>query len=387
MEAFKAFAGINNRLPPERIHSLPTQTDPTCELVTATNIDIDDSGRAARRAGQTLKVAGASHSLWCDALCLCVQAGVLKQINTDYTTTTLATGLNSDYVSYQRVNDRIYWSNGTQNGVIGNSVNRAWGLPIPNLPMVTKISGNLSAGTYQYSMTTIRDGMESGAALTGTIELAAGQGLRFSFTGNVALYVTESNGTTLFQCATSNAGSYDHIGGQLSLPLDTQWLDQPPAGQCLTHYKGRLYIASGQFIYVTTALGYELCDLRDYLSVDSSKITMLAGLENGLLVGTEKATYYLSGSSLAEFSITPKGSPTIPRTLRLEDGQTVTGKAEYAGRKVALFTTTEGICLASPDGSVVNLTQDRYNFTASGIGAAGFRNDTTLTQYLLFLQN
>lgn len=387
MEAFKAFAGINNRLPPERIHSLPTQTDPTCELVTATNIDIDDSGRASRRAGQTLKVAGASHSLWCDAICLCVQSGSLKQINADYTTTTLAAGLNSDYVNYERVNDRVYWSNGTQSGVIVDGVNRSWGMPVPNLPTVSKISGNLSAGTYQYSMTTLRDGMESGAALAGTVELTVGQGLRFTFTGNVALYVAEPNGTTLFQCATSNTGTFDHIGGQLSLPLDTQWLDQPPAGQCLTEYRGRIYIASGAFIYATTALGYELCDLRDYLSVDNSKIALLAGLENGLLVGTEKGTYYLSGASLAEFSITIKGAAAIPRTLKLEDGQTVTGKAEYAGRKVALFTTTEGICLASPDGSVVNLTQERYDFTASGIGAAGFRNDTTLTQYLLFLQN
>jgi hypothetical protein len=386
MQTFKAFAGINNRLPPERIHSLPTQTDPTCELVTATNIDIDDSGRAARRAGQTLKVAGASHSLWCDAICLCVQAGALKQINTDYSTTTLATGLTADYVSYQRVNDRVYWSNGTQNGVIVDGVNRSWGMPIPNLPTVSAISGNLTAGTYQYSMTTLRDGMESGAALAGTIELTVGQGLRFTFTGNVSLYVTEPNGTTLFQCATSNTGTYDHIGGALSLPLDTQWCDQPPAGQCLTQYRGRIYIASGQFIYATTALGYELCDLRDYLSVDNSKITMLAGLENGLLVGTEKATYYLSGMSLAEFTTLPKGAAVIPRTLLIEDGQTVTGKAEYAGRQVALFTTTEGICLASPDGSVVNLTQDRYGFSAAGIGAAGLRNDATLTQYLLFLQ-
>ena len=379
METFKSFAGINNRLPVERL----AETD----LATGNNINLNDSGSASRRAGQTLKVAGASHSLWCDAICLCVQAGVLKQINADYSTTTLATGLNADYVNYERVNDRIYWSNGTQSGVIVNGVNRSWGLPIPNLPSVSKISGNLSAGTYQYSMTTLRDGMESGAALAGTIELSAGQGLRFTFTGNVALYVTEPNGTTLFQCATSTTGTYDHLGGLLSLPLDTQWLDQPPAGQCLTSYRGRIYIAQGQFIYVTTALGYELCDLRDYLTVDNSKITMLAGLENGLLVGTEKATYYLSGGSLAEFSITSKGAAVIPRTLKLEDGQTVTGKAEYAGRKVALFTTTEGICMASPDGSVVNLTQERYDFSAAGVGAAGFRNDTALTQYLLFLQN
>jgi hypothetical protein len=378
MQTFKAFAGINNRLPIERL----AETD----LATGNNIDIDDSSRASRRAGQTLKVAGATHSLWCDTLCLCVQSGALKQINADYTTTTLATGLNSDYVNYERVNDRIYWSNGTQTGVIANGVCRSWGQAIPNLPMVTKISGNLQAGTYQYSMTTLQDGMESGAALAGTIELTDNQGLRFAFTGHVALYVTEPNGTTLFQCATSNTGTYDHLGGALSLPLDTQWCDVPPAGQCLTSYRGRIYIAQGQFIYATTALGYELCDLRDYLSVDNSKITMLAGLENGLLVGTEKATYYLSGMSLTEFTMLPKGAAVIPRTLLIEDGQTVTGKAEYAGRKVALFTTTEGICLASPDGSVVNLTEDRYGFSASGIGAAGLRNDATLTQYLLFLQ-
>jgi hypothetical protein len=387
--AFKAFAGIRNTLPPERLEP--------ADLVAADNIDLDDSGRASRRAGQTLKVSGAAHSLWSEhGLCLLVQSGALKRLNPDYTTATLAAGLSADAVSYLSVNGRVYWSNGTQSGVIADGVNRNWGLPTPIYPpMATPIFGNLTAGTYQYAMTTLRDdGQESGTGLAGTINLDDNAGLRFTWdesapdVAEVALYVSEPNGMVLYQAAiVATSGSYDFTGGQLALPLDTQWLDKPPAGQCLAFYKGRIYIAQGAFIYATTALGYEHVDLRDYLAVDGAKITLLGPLESGLLVGTETGLYFLFGNALSEFVIVPRSQAgVIPRSLLLQDGQQVTGKAEYAGRNVALFATTEGICIALPDGSVQNLTSNRYQFTPAGVGAAVLRNDATLTQYLLFLQ-
>lgn len=382
---FKTFAGIKNTLPPERLEP--------ADLIAADNIDLDESGRAARRAGQTLLVTGDAHSIWSEnGLCLFVKDGVLKQLYADYSTGALVAGLNDAPVSYLNVNDRVYWSNGTQTGVVAGGVNRSWGMDAPlYMPMATPISGSLTAGTYQYLMTRLRDdGQESGAGLAGSIDLSDNSGLRFSWSedaAEVALYLTEPNGTTLYQAAiVPAAGTYDFTGGNLSLPCDTQWLDKPPAGQCMAFYRGRIYIGHGAFIYATTALGYEHVDLRDYLAIDGSTITMLAPLEAGLLVGTEDGLYFLGGNALSEFAIVPRQQVAVlPRSLLLQDGQQVTGKAEYAGRQVALFTTAEGICMATPDGSVMNMTQDRYAFNAAGVAAAGFRNDALLTQYLLFM--
>lgn len=386
---FRTFAGIKNTVPAERLEP--------GDLVQADNIDLDESGRASRRAGQTLMRSDGAHSLWAHGdLCLLVQGGALQQMQPNFNTETLTDGLSDAPMQYLPLNGRVYWSNGTKSGMVDGGVNRSWGLPVPDYPpMATPIAGSLRAGTYQFVMTFQReDGQESGAGVAGCIDLTDDSGIHFDWSHDVpeataaVLYVTEPNGSTLYRAAVvPTAGSHDHAVSHLSLPLDTQWLDQPPAGQCLAHYRGRIYIAQGPFLYATTALGYELCDLRDYLAIDGHTITMLAPLEAGLLVGTEAGLYFLGGNALSEFVRVPRQQGgVLARSLILRDGQEVTGGAELAGREVALFATTNGICLGLPDGSVSNLTQDRYAFTPNAVAAAGFRNDALLTQYLLFFQ-
>ena len=398
---FASFAGIRNTLPAERLHALPTKDDPTCDLVEAVNVDIDNSGQAARRAGQSIKRAGAAHSLWAQGdMCLFVTGTTLRRLYPDYTSELLASGLTANLpMAYVEVNGRVYWANGVQSGVLADGRSRSWGMEIPATPGLSAIGGYLTAGKYQCLVTHIRsDSQESGAGLPGQIELAAEGGIRVTWElpddtdiDHVQVYLSEPNGMILY--AAGVPVDVDDLfaeitSARLALPLNTQWQDKPPAGTCLAYSRGVIYIAKAGFVFPTTALGYEYCDLRDYLALDGSGERFLIGVEHGLFYGNAKRVYFLAGDRLADFTVTTISETAGVRGSALHvDGEMATGLKELAGKTCAMFTCGDGVMLGLPDGSVMNLTQERYRFTATAVGAAGFHQSDTLNQYLLFLQS
>lgn len=389
--SYGQFAGIRNTAPPERLAP--------GDLVEADNIDIDGGGRAMRRAGRQLVLPGTIHSLWAEAdVCLYLAGEAMYRLHPDFSTELLALGLSGAPMAYLALDGRVYHSDGAATGVFDGAGVRSWGIAID--PIVTAASataGSLPAGVYQYAMTWRRsDGQESGTGLAGSISLPEHAGIRFSWAvpadpdlTEALLYLSAPDGATLYRAVVADieAATSTYTGGPRVLPLATQWYDAPPPGQCLAHYRGRIYIGAGAFLYATTALGYEWCDLRDFLAIDGATITMLAPLEAGLLVGTGAGLHFMAGNTLAELAASRRGSDAVlARSLVMADGQSVTGKSELAGRTVALFATAAGICMADPAGNVVNLTEERYAFDAVGNASAGLRRDDTLTQYLLFLQ-
>jgi hypothetical protein len=394
---FNAFAGINNNLPAERIRGVPTKDNPTCELVAGVNVDIDDSGQIRRRPGQVTKVAGAVHSLWASQdNCLFIAGTSLKRLNPDFSATTLANGLTADAVAaYVEVNDRIYWTNGVQTGVVSAAGNRTWGMEAADSPTLAAIAGQMGAGLYQAAITFVRgDGQESGAGMTSQITLTADQGVRLTWTAptdpaivEVNLYLSEPDGMILYQAAavTAVAGTADVTNPTLALPLNTQWNDAPPAGAHLAYHNGRIFIAEGAFVFGTTALGYEYVDLRDYLALDGTSIGFLVGVPGGLYIGTAKAVYFAGGDRLENFTRrTLVESSAITGSAVLADGFAVTGRAEMDGHQVVLFATAAGIHMGTEDGAITNLTQNRYALPAMGASAALFRDPHTIQQYQLF---
>lgn len=395
---FTNFSGIKNTMPPERLHSLPTRDNPSSDLVTALNVDIDNSGQVSRRAGQTLKVAGAAHSLFSlGADCFFVQGNALQRLNTDFSVSTLATGLTLNApASFVKVNQRTYWSNGQQVGVIDGG-NRSWGMAIPASPGLLPVAGGqLKAGSYQVAITfTRRDAQESGAGLPATMVLADAAGLQVSWapptdgdTEQALIYVSEPNGMVMYLAgvAAAAAGSMTVTSSRLLLPLASQWMDKPPAGQCLAYHRGRIYIGVNEFLFGTTALGYEYVDYRDYLALDGTAIAFVIGVERGLYIGTGKAVYFVSGDKLEDFTyrVVVEGAG-IARSAVPVDGFAATSNPAMAGQQCVLFATAIGICMGMPEGSITHLTQNDYRFAAKPSGAAHFRETDTLNQYLLSL--
>ena len=384
----KTFAGVRNTLPAERLKPE--------DLVEAVNVDLDDSGRPSRRGGQVTHIAGNVHSLWSDGVtCLYVSDGGMYSLFPDFSTKLVALGLSEAPMAYLSVNERIYHSDGRRSGVFDGGAVRSWGIPLDALPLTaTTTSGALPAGVYQMAMTLIRnDGQESGTGLALRLDLPENSGITFSWPTDdlpagvvdVALYLTAPDGAILMQAVVVDVldGATTYRGGARSLPLATQWFDAPPAGQCLAHYRGRIYIAVGAELFATTALGYEWCDLRDFLPFDGTRINLVAAVDNGLFIGTERAVYFAGGQDFGGFTVTVKlDGAAVAGSLVTGDGQKVTGRAELAGVAVVMFATSAGIVVGLPDGSLNNLTQERYLFS-TGVGAAVLRHDSTKTQYLL----
>lgn len=134
LEEWSGFLGLRNNVDPESFSRE--------DLVTALNVDIDDSLGIGRRKGFSSPVtANIDRDLWASgSVCLGVGSNTLKKVNPDYSTATLYAGLSpSRSLSYAAVADRVFWSNGVQTGCVQGSVNRSWGITPPGAFTATAV--------------------------------------------------------------------------------------------------------------------------------------------------------------------------------------------------------------------------------------------------------
>ncbi len=122
--------GLNNIVDPVRL-KYDADTG-VAELAEAVNVDIDNTGRVSRRAGQETVSIGAYHSLFCDkADCFVVEdraadAAIFK-VATDFTLSGVRSGLTKGArVSFCQIGGKTYYANGYQNGVIEAGISSPW---------------------------------------------------------------------------------------------------------------------------------------------------------------------------------------------------------------------------------------------------------------------
>jgi len=402
-KTFAAFAGIRNTLSTERLERAASQSgnrDIRTDLEAATNVDIDDSGRVSRRAGQQVIIPDAAHSLWSDdETCLFVQAGTLYQLNANYTKRALVSGIGNTPVHYLALNGVVYWSNAVTTGAVVEGTVHTWGMAVPaSQPNASVVAGSLVAATYLYAATYVRaDGQESGTGMASRIDLKDGAGLRFVWPAppsrdvvGINIYVSEPNSESMFLAVSAPiaAGNATFNGGLLATPLNTQWQDAPPPGQELAFHRGRIYIAQGEFLFASSALGYSYVDMRDYLALDGTIIRFVVGVDHGMFVGTDESVYFLKGDRFDQMEIdSVVETYGVAGSAILVDGFVATGDDKLSGLTCAMFATGSGICLGTPDGATVNLTYDRFQTTMPRSGAAVLRTSQTQTQYLLTLHD
>jgi hypothetical protein len=385
---YAAFTGVRNDVDPERFAA--------SDLFSAVNIDIDKSGRISRRTGFTRRASGAIHSLWAASdICLYVSGDQLFQLNPDYSTAPMQTlqgiGMRT---SFARANDRVYYANGVDTGVIENGAARTWGIQPPDAPGIQATVGHMPAGTYQITMTYFRDdGQESGASRAAVADLSAGSGLLLTLPISAdlgvvskAVYISPPNGDTLYLAFVVGNGvtSASYIGDttELSVPLATQFISPAPAGHLIGFYRGRMYVAVGDILYPSQPFAYEQFDLRGYIQMDG-RITMVApmtdkeregdGQHSGLFIGTDRSCGVLVGSSPESFQYVPKTDyGAILGAVDYVDGALYSDNATGA-RPLPMWLTTQGICVGMPDMEIKNITRTKFGFVAAGQGAALFQ--------------
>ena len=384
-----AWSGLRNNVSPTRFG--------LTDLVSAVNVDIDDSGVVRRRQGYGSPViAGAWHSLWSNGRrCFGVTGTTLREILPDYSTVTLASVTASRPVCWLEMGARIFWSNGVERGCI-TGTNRSWGLAVPRRIDATAMGGSLRAGRYQFAMTFLReDGQESGAPSANVLELSANSGLQFSnlpvsadpTVDRKVIYVSESNGETLYRAAILANATTTHTyrdRGPMSVALATQFLGPAPAATALAFHGGSVLSAVGNLLYYSEPFAPELFDMRRSFAFPSA-VTLVAAVDKGVYVGTETGHFWLGGDDPTKYVLEGRGmSAAIRGTLSyLPERMFGESKSET---DVAVWHTSDGIVTGDQSGAIANLTSDRFLFPGQPQGSSVGRTERGINQFVSLLQ-
>lgn len=380
MATFKEFSGLRNEGAAERYGP--------GDLAQADNVDIDSTGRLSRRVGRRRVAAGDFHSLWSAGdVCLMAGGDALVRVHPGYSLEVLRTGLALNApLSCCAVNDRVYWSNGLQTGVVEGGHCRAWGLAAPTRQPTAQgyPGGRLPEGRYQYAVTYLRaDGQESGTGLAGVVDVPAGGAIIFTDVprpddADVAatlLYLSEPNGTVLYEAEAllpSETIVTLRAPVQADLPLVTPFISAPPPGQLVAYHRGRVYVAAGDTLYWSEPHAYEHFDLRNYVQLPGP-ITLIAPLDDpkgGIAIATDAVTGWITGDTPEAFAFVKKGDfGAVPGTLAYVPGSQL-GEGKLGERAIPLWMSSRGLVAATPEGEFVQITEGRYREAFAGRGAA-----------------
>jgi hypothetical protein len=403
-------AGVDN-LSPETDLTRDDQGKVVIALRTAQNVDLTAGGKASRRAGYTLVVAGGRvHSLWSADLwpfALVVLDGVLSGFAGGGDTFDIQAGLEPGLpLSYALAGDKVHWSNGSQCGVVlADATAAPWGCPAPGgQPTLTALpTGGLDAGTYQVAVTwQLASGEESGAALASTVAVPAGGGIALSdirepddaAVAKVRVYVSPADGDVLYHAVDLSPGLPAAVIGKSrrGLPLATQFLEAMPAGQIVRWFNGRLYVAARGVLCWSEALRYGLTHpTKNRLPIVGGDIDLLepvgAGTEApGVYVASGHRTYWLGGTDPAQFTqriAYPYGA--VAGTGIVVPGN-VFGLDSTA--PVAYWMASNGVaCLGLPAGQVLPLRDKQVVAPQAKTGASMFRAQAGLRQVVTTLRD
>ena len=378
--------GADNR---SREYELPEGTARRIE-----NLDVTRGGGLLCRKGARRVLTGTCHSLaWnpVGGYGLVVRESVLTRLDRALTPTALV-AVGPGRVSYAELNGAMYWSNGTEQGMVTSegTVGR-WGLPTPPPLVATAAAvGGLTAGSYQLTPTAVVAGLESGAPETVTVTVAEGGGLTITTPAASAgvtfrIYRTgpqgESNALRAvgdFPPATTVTLGTGFRGQRLESLLAVP----PPPGTELLAHQGRLWIAAGRTLWFTSELSpHWLFPAENYLWFESS-ITMLGSVDDGLYVGMAARTVFLQGKSPNEL------------TRRVVDAVGALPGSGAAGAtdlfldnsgpgRVALWVDTDGyVTVGKAGGLVLKPHKPRYTLGPGSRGQVTTRARDGLIQLL-----
>ena len=179
----------------------------------------------------------------------------------------------------------------------------------------------------------------------------------------------------------TNGNEIGNVRGFESFALQDPGIEfkQPlPPGQLIEIYRGCLYVAKGNVLYISDPL-CDYYDIRRGYRVFSNDITLLRAVDDGIYVGDDKI-WWVKGDTPEQFDrLEVYGVPAIIHTAVRVNGQYV---GDGVKGNVAIWTGTNGICVGDNSGSVINATEPRFTMDASGEGAAFIREKSGVRQYI-----
>jgi hypothetical protein len=382
--------GLNNKA---RETALPDGALRVC-----TNMDVTREGTLSVRKGMRRISQGDWHSLYAHPhrhyLCA-VQDGYLG-IWRDSVFEPVVSGISSS-VRYTDLNGDVFWTDGQKQGRFDvNGVPQPWGLAPPAFVSVRPvIEGGFDAGQYQVALTSIYQGLESGALSPDIVTVEAGGGIEVTVPTTAALlqfgiYVTPANGgsQSLFKVDTVSSGTTVVIGRghQPGKRLESLYAVKPLPANYLVTYKGRIWAATDSILWFTDTLSpHWLFPDEGYYQFDSS-ITLLAAAEDGLYIAAGERTYFLQGAKPTDMTLRPvlydgavPGCSTgeFPyHVLVQEDGMIRT-------RSCAWLSTDGVFCVGRPGGMISRATDKMMSLNIGRRGTLSFWQDDGMRRFLI----
>jgi hypothetical protein len=386
-----SFKGLSNVHRPE--------DTPEGYLTTANNVDINKIGTIAKRKGYTLKLNGNVTSLWSSSNglgCYTVINEDLVRVLDDYSTVPIKLNIGSIPLSFEEVDDVIYFMSPVTRGSIINGAYETWGLNKNNYrPMPVVGSGTLPAGTYQISYSYINNrGIESGTGLAASVTVLDNSSITIHIPAlpnpkivSAKIYCSTADGTELYFIGKSPLGSTYLINdvSRSSYILRVFNLDAPPLGHIVKYYKGRLYIADKHVLYYSNPFQYHHFDLGYNYMEFSSDIIEILPVEDGIWVCSDTIAY-LSGDNPTTFTKTTKEYISVVKgTSTRFSGSYLKVDNTPSGYKW-LVTTELGIFALFNNGIISNLTSDHLSLNKASSGTSLFVQSGGNNQYLSILK-
>jgi len=147
-----------------------------------------------------------------------------------------------------------------------------------------------------------------------------------------------------------------------------------PVGNLTCFYNGRVYVAKDGVMYCTDPFTVESCDERDFVvAAFDGPVNILAAVDDGLWVGTDKETFFFKGADPTEGGFTQIsaadfgcvfGTASTSKGGILKDGPS---------GAVVVFASHRGVCIGGNGGSFRNITQDYYTYDYGQQGCSMIR--------------
>lgn len=358
---FKQFTGVNNQASADDMAP--------ADLAACVNFDVNDSGSLVGRPGLELAWTGEAHSL-AGALGALYFRSQDKLMRLDGTVATEVDAGLAGPTCYVEAANRLFFSDDQQCRVLADGQVSPWGMPPPSFSL-----GGAPSGDCLITAIYMRGATEYGAATPRSV----GDSVTITIPDHTgathkAVYMSRPGGSTLYRAAVVPAlsGPVQVTASMATGPeLDTLHKTPPPAHSLSAAWNGCLLIAVGAFLLHSDPFRLELFDpLRQSIPFPR-EITMVAAASPGaLIVGTTDAIYRLTGSSIAGASITQiaefgaiRGAHALVDASLLRDGMQGVG---------VVFAAAGGICFASEDGGVANLSGTRFQPGEFSSGSACF---------------
>lgn len=170
-------------------------------------------------------------------------------------------------------------------------------------------------------------------------------------------------------------------------PIRGKLLGKPPMASYLAHYNGRVYLANDTLLWATELYLYDYVDKTKNFIQFETPITGVGAVTDGLYVGTETATWFLSGSFNEMRRIRVSSDGVLPRSMVDASAEDIKKETANLSRRAVLMMTQSGLCVGYDNGVFSELTDERVWFPEAFSVAPLVRKQDGVKQYVGVMNN